>query len=144
VINKYISELFIFPIVFHVAYESDKLFDNMYNVECGTEYIYSANTQRSAYIQQNIGIKNSKIAIINDPGNIVICTKKYIVVISKSNFSNAIYYKNTGNLVERPNIFGKRDKLLHPAYLCDVERLRAVFNDMFTTVNTPIPAILPP
>jgi hypothetical protein len=136
VIDRYITGLFTFPIVFHFAYDTGNLHRNQYITNSNeksysTDYVYTANAQRSMYVQRKVGDKSSKIAIINHKNNITVCTKKYIIVIKKSNFTHAIYHKNTGTIVKRPGIFGKHDNLTCPEKVCNPGDFTDIFTDIF-------------
>jgi hypothetical protein len=134
VINKYISELFIFPIVFHVAKESGRIINGIYTQKGSDDddiYLptcrYSADVEQSTHIQYQRGYDTGKIAVINSNTDITICTKHYVIIISKSNFTHTIYNKDGTGIVERPGIFGMRDNLMGPKM--DDDKFRNIFTN---------------
>jgi hypothetical protein len=115
--NTFITKIFIYPIVFHVAMITKKIEnpnDNYWRYTINTQ---SGSMMKCVILNKSYWIVNTtknkgstKLSVSDHDRYISVYTKKYIVKISKDDFNYKIFSRKTGGPVKLPGIFDKINK----------------------------------
>ncbi len=115
--DTFITKIFIYPIVFHVAMITKKIENPndgywRYMINTHSDFMIKYVVVGKSYWITNTAKnkRNIKLSVSDHDRYISVYTKKYIVKISKDDFSYKIFSRKTGESIKLPGVFDKINK----------------------------------